>query len=161
LSIVLIVILAVGGIGIATNGTFKFGSASSSSSSSTTPSTSPTTSPSDSSSDGTTTTPPATSITVTADELMAAYTANAETAKTTYKGKSATISGKVAAFDISSLSITIKGDTSTDSDIDCFFSSADKAKISNLEPDQAVKIKGTVGDFAAGLLKITDCTFVN
>lgn len=160
----MIIILAVGGIGIATNGTFKFSSASSSDSSNSPSSTSPTTSPSDSSSDNTTTPTPAptpAAITVTADELFSAYTTNAETAKTTYKGKVVSVSGKVAAFDLNAPSVTIKGDSTEDFDIDCFFSSGDKSTINNLEPDQAVKVKGTVGDFVAGLLQITGCTFAN
>jgi len=67
----------------------------------------------------------------------------------------------MASFNLTENMVTLKGDTATDYDVECVFSSADSAKISNLEPDQSVKAKGTVGEIVAGAIRIADCTFVN
>jgi len=155
---VLVIILAVGGVGIATKGTFKFGS----NTSGTLPSSSNnTTSQNNSASGKTTTTSGTTSVSVSADELLSAYATDNQAAAAKYKNKSVTVSGKMASFDISKFSVTLKGNTDTDYDITCIFSSGDSSKISNLEPDQAITVKGTVGNFAGGTIEITNCTFIS
>jgi len=99
---------------------------------------------------------------VTIDELITAYSTDAEAAGATYKGKTITVSGKVAGINATDFSVTLVGDSTADSgDVTCVFGSTDSSTISNLELDQAIKAKGTVGDFAGGSVEITNCSFVN
>lgn len=155
--ILAVVVLSIGGIGIATNGKFNImPSASSGATSSGNQPTSSTNNPSS------TQTPPSApaKTTVSADNLITAYKTDKTAAEATYKGKSVTFTGKVAGYSIAALSVTLKGDTATDFVIKCIFSQGDSSAILNLEPDQSLTVAGTVGDFNSAEITVNNCTFV-
>ena len=160
--ILAIVLFAVGGIGVATNGNFDIMSLLSSptTSSGQQAASPPPSTPSDeqtnSSPDQST---PATP-TVSADELITEYKTDQAAAAAKYKGKTFTVTGKVAAYALSEYSVTLKGDTAADFGIKCMFSEGDVSSISSLNLDQEVKVTGTVGDLKTGDITITDCSFV-
>ncbi len=154
-AIIALLVLAAGGLGIATNGTFDFGSTTSSNEPSSTslPTSTPTTTP--------VTTPPAsTGLTATADELITAYKTDKTAADTKYKGKTVTVTGKLESYTLSTFTVMLKGDTAVDYSISCEFNKTDSDKIQSLEPEQSLKISGTVDGLTSGVITLKICSFI-
>ena len=157
IAIIAILVLAAGGIGIATKGTFDFTSLTSSGGPSessgltepTEPSTTETSTPSE----------PA-GLTATADELITAYTTDNAAADTKYKGKTVTVTGKLESYMVTTYTVILKGDTAADYSISCEFNETDIDKILSLEPEQSLKISGTLDGLTGGEIKLTVCSFV-
>jgi hypothetical protein len=155
-AIIAILVLAAGGIGIATNGTFDLSSINSPGEPSST--TEPIASTDN------TTQPPTSStssgLTATADELVTAYKADKTAADTKYKGKTVTVTGKMDSYTLSTFIVTLKGDTNLDYIITCEFNETDSEKILSLEPEQSLKISGTVDGLVSGEIKLKICSFI-
>jgi hypothetical protein len=157
-AIIAILVLAAGGIGIATNGTFDFSSLTSSTQSPKSSEPTQSTLPSTNNQTSTSSTP--TGLTATTDELITAYKTDAAAANTKYKGKTVTVTGKLETYSLSTYVVTLKGDTATDYSISCEFNETDSDKISSLEPEQSLKISGTVDGLTGGEIKLKVAIFL-
>jgi hypothetical protein len=158
--IVIIAVLA-GAAGIMTKGTFDMASLMSSSTKPVVPDTNK---PADTSNNTTTTTTTSTdtssaSLKSSVRELITAYKADKAAADAKYKGKTLTITGKVAGVSATDFSVFITGGDPNEQGANCIFTSAYKSSISALEPLQDVTIQGKVGDFATDLT-VTDCSII-
>jgi hypothetical protein len=159
---VVIVIIAVlaGVAGIMTKGTFNMASLMSSSTKPVVPDMSK---PADTSNNSTTTTTTQTTTTeslkVNVKDLIAEYKADKAAAGTKYKGKTVTITGKVASLSATEFSVLITSGDPNEQGANCTFTSAYKSSISALEPLQDVTIQGKVGDFITDLA-VTECSFI-
>ena len=95
----------------------------------------------------------------TVKEVVDAYKADKVAAASKYKGKTLTITGKVAGYSATEFTVTVTSGDPNEQGAKCVFTSAYKSSISALEPGQDVTIQGKVGDFVVDLT-ITDCSFI-
>jgi hypothetical protein len=93
-------------------------------------------------------------------EVIDAYKADKVAAAAKYKGKTVTITGKVAGLSATDFSVFItSGGDPNEQGASCIFTSAYKGSIQALEPLQDVTVQGKAGDFVNDLT-VTDCSFI-
>ena len=101
-------------------------------------------------------------ISVTAVELIKAYKENEVSADSKYKGKIATITGKVDSIDSGLSDEAIvrlsSGDKYSIYTVSCYIKDSDKSKAGNLKKGQQVTIVGKLSGETIGMPYANDCT---
>lgn len=162
LTVITIVVVLVGALGVMTNG--KFDSIptnifpKSSTPSASTPGTTPASTPA---SPSTPAGAPAAPVqpAITAKELVDAFTADKTAAEAKYKGKTIKITGTLASFSPSGTPyILLTSGSPNESGAKCMFTATDISKILSLEQAQSVTVEGKVSDFNIDVI-VSDCVF--
>jgi hypothetical protein len=168
LMIACIIVIAIGGIALATNGTF-FSSAEPAAETppTTTPTTPPATPPATTPEPPPTPPPPppkypaSTFTPITAAELLAAYSSDSIAAREKYEGKEYAISGTISESNSSvPPSLYMKDGTTSTVEIQFNFSQGKEAMISEINPGDKVKVEARIGIFNGTILIVNNCKLV-
>jgi hypothetical protein len=93
-------------------------------------------------------------------ELTEAYMDNPDTAASKYKGKLVTITGVLDSASYSEGTILVTDGETAAIGAQCLLLTNEISKIYELEPEQTIKIRGTVSDYDLYII-IVDCTIVS